>query len=440
MLAVAVVLGLYLYGVRQQFLYVNTRSSTIDQETYLETAKSLKLSQYSILTDRNRMPVYPYLLSLVYEPGLSEEAFFARGKLFNIGLSLLILPILFGIFRRYLPWATAVILILIHIFTLYIFKAAYTQVELLFYLLSFLGYLLLAHLLYRPDSWQTAVFAGVLLGVAHLTKASVLPGLAVFVGTAGLQTAVQAIKNSDTLVFGRQTVLRVAVPALVLLFFLLTIWPYLQNSKNRFGHYFYNVNSTFYIWYDSWYDVLDGTRAHGDRLGWPDMPPEEIPSAAKYFQTHTLPEMGQRLAKGFLITLVSMADSYGYLKYMIILFGLVLSLSLFNRQRAWAILTQHFYLALFSFGFIVLYVLLYAWYTPIANGNRLVLALFSPITFTFCFIIYRLFDQQLLIQLNRKSTRTVHLGLLLNWLLGSLLLVDGYIILTERISLMYGGF
>ena len=295
-------LALFLYGVRQQFLYVNVRSTTIDQDAYLETAKSVKQANYTMLTDRNRMPVYPYLLSLVYEPGLSDEAFFARGKLFNIGLTLLILPILFWIFRRNLPQKTAVLLILIHIFTLYIFKAAYVQVELLFYLLNFLGYLLMIRLLHQKkwqDSWKTAVLTGLLLGVTHLTKASILPGLAIYVGTAVLQTAVTALKNRSNPILLRQTTLHGVTPILVILFFLLTIWPYLQNSKSQFGHYFYNVNSTFYIWYDSWDEVLAGTRAHGDRLGWPDMPAEEIPSASAYLQTHSLSEMGASSCQRF---------------------------------------------------------------------------------------------------------------------------------------------
>ncbi|MCA9945950.1 MAG: hypothetical protein KC449_20850, partial [Anaerolineales bacterium] len=80
-------------------MFVNTDRFRTDQAAYLDAAKQLKTSNYTALTDRNRMPVYPFLLSLVYEPGLSDEAFFARGKLLNIGLSLIILPLLFFIFR-----------------------------------------------------------------------------------------------------------------------------------------------------------------------------------------------------------------------------------------------------------------------------------------------------------------------------------------------------
>lgn len=434
---------LYLYGVRQQFLYVNITDFTIDQGSYLKSAQLLKTSHYTALTDRNRMPLYPFLLSLLYKPGLNEEIFFARAKLFNITLSLFILLVLFRLFRQYLPLATAVILLLIHAFTVYMFKAAYAQAELLFYLLNFLSFLLMCRLL-RPRSWQvtwkTAVFTGIILGLAHLTKASILPGLALFVGTAVLRALWGWLGKRPLTRPTRQFWQDLATPALVLFFFLLTIWPYIQNSKTQFGHYFYNVNATFYIWYDHWDDVLTGTRAHGDRIGWPTMPAEEIPSASTYFRSHSIAEISQRLGKGFLITLISMANSYGYLKYVVVIFSLVLGLFLFNPRRAITVLKEYMFVAVFVSSFFSIYLILYAWYTPIANGNRLVLALFSPGMFTFGFIIYQLFEEQLLVKISRNSSKVVHLGNLLHWLLGGILLVDGYIIFTTRIATLYGGF
>ena len=67
---------------------------------------------------------------------------------------------------------------------------------------------------------------------------------------------------------------------LIVFTFLAVEYPHISNSKRIYGHYFYNVNSTFYIWYDSWDDVMQGTRVHGDRVGWPDMPEDQIPSGS----------------------------------------------------------------------------------------------------------------------------------------------------------------
>ena len=434
---------LYLYGVQQQSLLVNTDLTRTDQSAYLNTAVLLRTSGYTALTDRARMPAFPFLLSLFYEPGITLDELFVRGKLLNIAISLVSLPLLFGIFRRYLPLFTAVNLLLIHAFTLYMFKAPFVQAELLFYLLNFVAYLLMCRLLWQPwgkRMWPTAVFTGIVLGVAHLTKASVLPGLALFGGTAVLQAVWGWWQKRPWQFPDRHFWQQMANPALVLLFFLLTIWPYIQNSKAQFGHYFYNVNATFYMWYDHWDDVEAGTKAHGDRIGWPTMPADEIPTAAKYFQDHTPGQIGQRFFEGALVILITTTQSYGYVIYLALLSGIVFILALMNRRQTKQIIKNHLFVSLFVASYFGSYLLLYAWFWPISSGNRFVLALFSPAMFTLAFILYRLFAKQLPLKTSRHSEQTLNLGQLLNWAFFAILLVDGYIILTQRIATVYGGF
>ncbi|MCA9900394.1 MAG: hypothetical protein KC433_19520 [Anaerolineales bacterium] len=423
-------------------MLVNTDLTRTDQSAYLQAAEALKSSNYTALTDRNRMPVYPFLLSLLYQPGLSEEAFFARGKLLNVGLSLLILPILFWIFRRYLPLFTAVNLLLIHAFTLYMFKAPFVQAELLFYLLSFVAYLLMCRLLWRPVGervWQTAVFTGIVLGVAHLTKASVLPGLVLYVVTAVWQAAWGWVGKRPWQRPNRQFWQQMANPALVVLLFLITVWPYIQNSRQQFGHYFYNVNSTFYLWYDSWDEVEAGTKDHDDRVGWPTIPIEEIPTAAKYFREHTPGQIFTRFLDGLLVILIVTTFSYGYAIYFWLLVGFAFVLMWRNRQTLWQKLKPHLFLTIFIGSYFISYGLLYAWYWPISSGNRFVLALFSPAMFTLAFFLYRLLPGHLMLKNREKGSKPLNFGPLLNWTYLAILLVDGCIILTVRISTMYGG-
>src|SRR6476469_3804432 len=58
-----------------------------DQGAYLGYARHLYESNYTVVEDRNRMPVYPFLLSLIYQPGMSEEEFLLRAQSFTVNLS-----------------------------------------------------------------------------------------------------------------------------------------------------------------------------------------------------------------------------------------------------------------------------------------------------------------------------------------------------------------
>ena len=102
------------------------------------------------------------------------------------------------------------------------------------------------------------------------------------------------------------------------------IFPYLRVSQHITGHSFYNVNSTFYVWYDSWEEAEAGTKAHGDRVGWPDMPSAEIPSLAKYVHEHTPEKMVRRLIDGGRDVMTNVMQSYGYLDYLLVYGGVLL--------------------------------------------------------------------------------------------------------------------
>ena len=81
--------------------------------------------------------------------------------------------------------------------------------------------------------------------------------------------------------------------------FFATTSPYLIENYIKFNkNIFYNVNTTFYVWYDSWEQVESGTKKYGDRVGWPDIDESLIPSASKYLQSHTVNEIIERLFFG----------------------------------------------------------------------------------------------------------------------------------------------
>ena len=126
------------------------------------------------------MPVYPFLQSLFYDTDMTDEQFFTEGKYRNLLLSVVLLTVIGVILANSFGLSHSVILTLITTFTVFMFKAGYFQTEVLFYFLSIVCFLLFWHLLRNPSQWRLAVHTGVVVGITHLTKASILPALLLF--------------------------------------------------------------------------------------------------------------------------------------------------------------------------------------------------------------------------------------------------------------------
>src|SRR5687768_3003337 len=180
--AIAVLLILTIYGfeahARRRAL--STPPSMGDQGAYLGYARNQYESNYTVIEDRNRMPIFPFLLSRIYEPGLSEAQFLTRAQAFNVNLSILLLFLLFLIFRRFLPPWHAVALLTGTAFCVFMYRAINAQAEVLYYFVSFCAFVLLVRMLVTPR-WWLAALGGATMGLAHLTKASALPALLVWI-------------------------------------------------------------------------------------------------------------------------------------------------------------------------------------------------------------------------------------------------------------------
>jgi hypothetical protein len=390
-------LSCYLLGAFVQAFYVNADMDKADQLDYMSRAISLKTDLYKNITDGNRMPIYPCLLSFLYYPGMSMKEYFRRGKVFNIILSVILLFILYIIFRSYLEGPKAKVLLLIIAFMVFMPRAGYVQSELPFYFLTFCAFVLFWGCLKKPRLW-IAASAGLVAGLCYLTKASMLPGIVWFVGCfliinialpifQGIAQKIQEKKVSqENHIFKNMAFLG----AFILIFFL-TVSPYIRMNKKVFGSYFYNVNSTFYVWYDSWDEVVQGTRAHGDRVGWPQMPSEEIPSATKYWQEHTLSQILARLGHGFIIVSTNAMGGFGYAQYFFIyLFICILAIS----QRYEAFIEylkrdNNFTVAISLVLYFLLYFLLYIFGAAIFKGPRHPLAQYLPALFIMFYFLSR---------------------------------------------------
>lgn len=436
-LGILMAMVLYLYGSLQQLEGANRKMSMADQGAYMEISQKMAESGFRYLGDRNRMPVYPLIQAVFYRPGMKPEDFFRQGKYLNLYLSVVILAVLAILFFwRFHPFH-ALSVILVIAFTVFLFKAGYFQAELLFYFFSFCLFALMWRFFEKPSILLGAAI-GAMAGLAHLTKASIIPGLALFLLFAVVQAVRKLVQGqpappAEGSNQGRATPFFGLVA--VVLVFLAVLYPYIQQSKRIFGQYFYNVNSTFYIWYDSWEDAKQGTRAHGDRLGWPDMPADQIPSLGKYLREHTPQQIVERVWAGSLDTLSRLAHSFGYFKYgMYYLIVFFVACSVYQR-RAREGFRKNPYPWLFAIAYFCGYFLLYAWYSPIGNGARFALALLIPFLYTLSAGLQGLLGDQSW----RVGGRPVNLLAAVNVPVLLALAVNIYFILTVSAGTLYGG-
>jgi hypothetical protein len=332
------------------------------------------------------MPLYPFIQALFYRSPMSLNDFFINGKLVNVFLSLALLVLIFFVAAKLFTPFPAISLTLTAAFGLYVFKSGYFMVELLYYTLSSMAYLLLCLMLIKP-SVKLGMAAGVILGLAHLSKASVLPALLLFIGVYVAKEVFFLYSQFKSHSLNLREILSALTPrlagvGLVVIFYLIVISPYIIESKKIYGSYFYNVNSTFYMWYDSYEEAIQGTIAHGDRIGWPDMPDKDIPGPLKYFREHGFLEIWERIKYGSHWQLENLRYQYGFFNYPILFMGFALILLLLNVNKNLSLFREKFPLILFSVLYFALYILLYIWYSPIACLPRFIYALYVPLLFS----------------------------------------------------------
>lgn len=248
---VAVLFVAYVRGARANLYLVNTDPGRVDQSAYLDYARKLRESNYSYVGDRNRMPGYPFLQAVMLNLEVDPSIAFLRGKQINLGLSVLLLAGLWPVIRQTVDRTGTAIVILIGAFTVFMFKAGYVQSELLYYFLVTTMFVSCVRF-FRSCAPEDGILIGIVGGLAYLTKASALPGLAAFVLIAVGYPTGRWLLRKGAGVPGLDHGLHQAMGGILALgFFLLTVLPYIRNSREVYGTWFYNVNSTFYMWYDS---------------------------------------------------------------------------------------------------------------------------------------------------------------------------------------------
>lgn len=446
-LCACVLLYLHIAGIQYG---VNLDMESIDQGRYREFAKQAHETGLRFTGNRASMPLFPWIMALFYSPEMTDREFFEAGKQLNTRLSVLMLLALGAAFYvRFSPlYATYATLSIA--FLVYVLKSPAFQPELLYYSLFGFAFMLALSNLSAP-TWRKSLAVGLLFGLAHFTKAGALPAMAIYVGSLGFRTVVRLLRQEG----GRQWVVKNGIHAFLALFaFLALLFPYLQESYQKYGSHFYNVTTTFYAWYDGFDEARQGTRAAGDRVGYPDLPPEEIPSLEKYLREHTVQQILERFRNGlkWLYELSCTLDRtpspfespgdgpggrLGYCAQVGAGLALIaLSAVLLLRKKTADEIREKGQVLFFVVMIFVVYTLGAAWFMPISGtSTRQFLPLTVPFFWTLGLVLHSHAVQSLRLQLDHHSFRVFNLvfGLL------SLILLDEIlVVLTERAATVYG--
>lgn len=378
----------YLAGAFEHSRVVNWFKAQGDQSAYLAEAKLIYdnwrgVNRPPILQPRNRMPVYPAFLATLYDPQWSDPEFFEHAKIHSIWLSLVLLVVLAAVSFRHLPTLPAANFMLIVAFGYYVFKAGYTQSELLFYTLQFLTFVAVWHLLEAqtlPAGAIHAVLGGALAALAHLTKAAMLPFAAVLLVVYAGTGVVQLIRTMKIGTFAW----RLAVCLTFAFTFLLVLYPYIANSKRAHGQYFYNLNTSALIWYDNYTQAGAAIQSYGPD-GWPPGRRSMRPGPMKYWREHTAQQIADRFLVGARDMLVRSYQTFWYLKFVVIYIGVTLVLVISEWTAFLGLVRRHGALMIFLLLYAVIYGLATAFYEPTSGTGttRFLLAHVAPFVFVF---------------------------------------------------------
>ena len=338
-----------------------------DELAYLDHVKTIGLSDnFWYLGDRNRMPLFNYLLFLFYDSSLDGQSIYERLQLANIILTISINFAFFYLLKRY--FSSTLLALITNTFILFLPLSAFVGeviVESTYYAF-FCIYLLVFFNIKesnKPSDFIKFGFAGAIL---YLFKAT---GLLIFlISVVYLLYRMPNKNNIKNILYSLSA-------------FFITTAPYLIENYIKFRkNIFYNVNTTFYVWYDSWEQVENGTKKYGDRVGWPNIDESLIPSASKYLQSHTLTEVLERFYFGLesFLQHYLILGSNGFIFFLSIIMISLLNYFIFKNRKLISRKSIEFEL---KYTFILLSILLPTsfWYSYIANSVRFTILLFIPV-------------------------------------------------------------
>lgn len=233
-------------------IYGEDGGKTYDQTYYIERVRELAgLTSNPPIYPRSRMPIYPAILRLFFDPSRSAADQFVIYKRLNITLSCVALVGIGVLGIRRLDSTLGVIIVIATAFTFFLFKAILVQPEISFYFLYSCLFLFMMDALARPR-WRFALFIGCFTGTTHLVKGAALPSIILFTSLTLLQAMISMWKNriDSSKPFWRRRA-PLAVPGCFVAGFLTITGNYMYHSWKYYGSPMYDPNSQYYFWAES---------------------------------------------------------------------------------------------------------------------------------------------------------------------------------------------
>ena len=374
---------------------VLSENPEFDELAYIEHVEKIESSENNwYLGDRNRMPLFNYFLFTSYSKDLNKETQYRLFQITNIFFVL----IFSYIYVRKLDtfFSSKIYFYCCASFTLFIPVMSYIHdvvVEPLFYITYGIFCLYVKDLLEISNINKYIKF-GIIASILYLLKAT---GLNLFISSIFFIALINILRKrmKITSVF-TNLIFSIAI-------FLLICSPYLIENYEKFdGHLFYNVNTTFYVWYDSWEEVESGTKLYGDRVGWPDMPEENIPSFKNYINEHSFGEIINRFVIGFksiIAYYISIKEFTGAISLSTILLICFLQYSKKSIQISKNTVQKNNIFELYIlFNSLILFIGA-AWYSVIAPIPRFTILIIIPVYF----LLFKYFDKLSLNYSNRSK-------------------------------------
>jgi len=370
----------------------NLDAEKFDQGAYLRVAEQNRPQLWPAATDGIRNPLFPWLLAKTASG--DPTAMFAAGKKLNVRCAALLLLLLGAWAGRRLSWLTAMAFVTLATGIL-LPISTYVGTEILFYGLFFAAWLQAIALLDRI-TWPRCALFGATLGLAYLAK----PGVTLLVGSLALVSLVRWIRAWRQ---GEPADWRGFRPllgaGLALLVFVPIIVPRAQEAWRQFGDPLQNT-ATQCFWEDNWsacYPKLSLLNPRQiDKL-----PPEERPSAGRYFARNGFAGAWTRLTQGiagqaqnvFCLDQKSLwferspnakrpvRRIFPYRGFFLLLpaiLTLIFTVAAWRRFRKEAFPPVAWFQAVFALLVVGISFGAYSWYWVIAPGARFILALYLP--------------------------------------------------------------